>query len=94
MGQRRASAFDALDQQFGSAAGLLPGLQSGLDDPRVVEDQQIPAPQLRRQIRESEIPDALSDHEQAAAPTVLRRVAGDQLLREHVIEVGDQHGRG
>ena len=86
----RAPAFERLhEEHLDLSAGLTAGAQPRRHDARVVDDRQVPC-KLVREVGEPPVPHLPSrtvDYEQARSIAARRRMLGDQVGREVVVEL-------
>ena len=91
-----AVSAEALEQENfdAAAAGLAPPQEPGWKHPRVVDDEQIPRPEPRRQIADAGVGDRASDaleHQEPRGAALGRRRLRDLLGWQVEVEVGDEH---
>ena len=86
-------SLQPLDQHFAAPAGFLAAAQPRVDHARIIKYEQIAWPQQQRQVREAAIAQLVANLEQAARTSRVRRMAGNQLPRQLVVEVGNLHRR-
>ena len=92
--ERAIGREHALEQQLDLAAGRLRRLEARLDDPRVVQHDEVAGRDESRQIGEREIGErGAIDVQQPAAGAFGRGHLRDQLARQVVVEVGEPKGR-
>ena len=96
MRERLVGRGNAFDQHLDFAAAQLVAVEPGLDDPGVIENQQIAGLEQvfdRREafVVQSSLP---VDVQQPAARALGRRRLGDQLRWQHVVEIGEGQGVG
>src|SRR5262245_6277221 len=94
-GQGLARRYDALDEELDPAAARLASREARLDHPRIVEHEHVASVHQGRQVRYPEILDGPigARMEKAAGAALGRWVLRDELGRQLVIELGDQHVR-
>ena len=83
------------DEDLELAAGALPGVEPGIDDPGVVDHQHIVEADESRQVREYEVlerPAHAVQAQQTARAALRGGVLCDQLFGKRIIEFGDAHG--
>jgi hypothetical protein len=92
-GEPSAFALDPFDQDFRLSTRRLACRKSRLDHARVVEDEKVSRTQQRRQVGKTQVGQAISHGQQTAVTPVARGVTRNELARQLVVEVGNQHGR-
>src|SRR5437773_1852200 len=93
-GERLALAEDALDEKLDLPAARLAAEEPRPDDARVVQYEDIALVDELRQVGESQVVQraARIDVQQAATGALRGGMLGDELGRQRVVELGNQHG--
>ncbi len=93
--KRLARGLRALDEDLDLAAGALLPRQPRLDDARVVQDQGVARTHELGEILERQVAQGAAriEVQQAAGGAYRGRMLGDELGRQVVIELGDEHLR-
>jgi len=91
--QRTAPSGNALDEYLRTAARSLVGPETCLDDPCVIEYQQVAGTEQLRQLGKLPVLNIIPYGEQATVATRRGRVLRDQFVGQLVVEIRNQHGR-
>ena len=88
LAKRAVGVLNPLDKDFRPATGVLDRAQPGLDDPRVVDHEQIVRAQQADDLAELPVRDRVASQlQQPAVRSRRQRRAGDEVFRQVIGEV-------